>query len=91
VKQPGDRYKTQCRGCKAEILMITTTRLKTMPCELGLSPVDGKKLLIFGDGYVGMRHGDDEAGHESHFSHCPNAEQFRGKAAAKEPEQRKLF
>lgn len=83
--QPGDRRKTKCRRCGAQILIILSRRLKSIPCELLPSRADGHKTLVFANGEVNTRYADHEIGHEMHADHCrkpsgkPNA---RGQSAA---------
>lgn len=86
---PGDRKKTNCRGCHADIVMIYSAGGKWIPCERLPSKVDGVKMLVFANGVVGRRYLDFDGGHESHFAHCKDADRFR--KPKREPPQGTLF
>ena len=75
--QPGDRRQTECRGCKAPIVMVYTSGRKWMPCERTPSRVDGQRSLIFNDGVTGRRHRDYEVGLEPHWASCPASDEFK--------------
>lgn len=80
---PGDRRSAICRGCKAPMLMIYSAGDKWMPCQPETVVVDGKRMLVFGNGTVGRSHESFTSGHESHFAYCPKAKQFKPKRTVK--------
>lgn len=71
-----------CRGCKRQILWTRTKAGKAMPCdpEVILFNAGGEEVFVLPDGRVsrGTR-SDDGAlkGYISHFSTCPNSNDFR--------------
>lgn len=79
----------QCKSCKKNIVWITTSAGKLMPCDAvpvaywEKSGASGKVVLTTGQvvscefsGPPGTATG---YGHISHFSTCPNAEEFRNR------------
>lgn len=77
---------SKCRSCGAEIKFIQTTAGKWMPCDpdaIHFNDCDEPETLIMEDGEtycVNPEHRyvqDDAYGYRSHFSSCPQADNWR--------------
>lgn len=74
----------RCRSCGAEIVFITTTRGKKMPCEAEPvwfdEMVGGPDTVVTRNGEViraTIHEGGAEEGYVSHFANCPGADLHR--------------
>lgn len=69
-----------CRACGAPILWVKSVKGRTMP--LNVAPVEDGNVTLDKDGVAtvhppGTMFYEDEVRYTSHFSTCPNADEFR--------------
>lgn len=68
---------TKCTGCGANIFFVTSKSGKYVPLNAEIEIADGNKILWQDEINGFKRLAEGKKGYSSHFSTCPDADNFR--------------